>query len=144
MTRDVVDTNIAFSCVVRTESPVGEVLLHAPGQLRFYAPSLLVYELDRHRAKLKRASKLNDAELDIAWETIMDRIELIDDAGVSIAHREKARSMAAGVDEFDAPFIALALELDGLLWTGDYALIRGLRKKGFHQVITTVELAQMR
>lgn len=139
----VVDTNIAFSCVVRSNGAIGEVLLHDPGQLRFFAPALLLQEFTRHRAKLKRASKLADAQLDAAWAAIMDNIALIDDPAVSMANRQKGRDIAAGVDEFDAPFIALALELDALLWTGDYALIRGLRKKGFHQVITTVELANM-
>jgi predicted nucleic acid-binding protein len=140
----VVDTNIAFSCAVRSDSAIGEVLLHDPGQLRFYAPSYLLEEFTRHRAKLKRASKLTDEQLDAAWTAITDKIEFIDDPAVSFANREKARAVAADVDEFDAPFIALALELDALLWTGDYTLIRGVRNKGFHHVITTVELAHMR
>ncbi|MBK6343192.1 MAG: hypothetical protein IPF41_11545 [Flavobacteriales bacterium] len=50
----VVDTNIVFSCVVRSDSAIGEVLLHDPGQLRFYAPSLLEEEFTRYRIKLKR------------------------------------------------------------------------------------------
>ena len=104
----------------------------------------MLEEFTRHRAKLRRASKLTDEQLDTAWTAIMDKIELIDDPAVSLANREKGRAIAAGVDEFDAPFIALAVELDALLWTGDFTLIRGVRKKGFHQVITTVELAHMR
>lgn len=140
----VVDTNIVFSCVVRSTGAIGELLLHDPGQLRFYAPDLLNEELDRHRAKLRKASKLTNQQLDVAWAAVLDNIEFISDPGVSFAHREQARRIAAGVDEFDAPFIALTLELNGLLWTGDYALIRGLRKKGFHQVITTEELVHMR
>ncbi len=140
----VVDTNIVFSCLLRSDSRVGEVLLHDPGQLVFYAPALLLEELKRHRARLKRVSKLTDNELDTAWRSIMSRVTVIDDAAVSLAHRDQARHLTAGVDEFDIPFVALALELDALLWTGDLALIRGLRKKGFHQVISTVELAQMR
>ena len=140
----VVDTNIVFSCVVRSDSAIGEVLLHDPGQLRFYAPSLLEEEFTRYKTKLKRASKLDDEQLEAAWSAIRSNIKFISDAAVSLESRAKGLSFAAGTDEFDAPFIALAIELDGLLWTGDYALIRGARRKGFHQMVTTVELAQMR
>jgi predicted nucleic acid-binding protein len=35
------------------------------------------------------------------------------------------------VDPKDTPFVALTIELDGRLWTGDKALVRGLRAQGF-------------
>ena len=140
----VVDTDIAFSCFVRSDTLAAEILLHTPGQLLFFSPLLLTKELQRHRAKLKRASKLGDEALDTATKSLLARIVLMDDAAVSFANRDKALSIVTGVDEADAPFIALALELDALLWTGDHRLVRGLRRKGFHHVISTVELAHMR
>ena len=140
----VVDTDIAFSCFVRSDTLAAEILLHTPGQLLFFSPLLLTKELQRHRAKLKGASKLGDEALDTATKSLLARIVLMDDAAVSFANRDKALSIATGVDEADAPFIALALELDALLWTGDHRLVRGLRRKGFHHVISTVELAHMR
>jgi len=35
------------------------------------------------------------------------------------------------IDEKDFAYLALSLELDGRLWTGDKKLINGLRAKGF-------------
>jgi len=37
-------------------------------------------------------------------------------------------------------FVATALFIDGLLWTGDKKLIKGLRQKGYAKTITTAEL----
>jgi predicted nucleic acid-binding protein len=36
------------------------------------------------------------------------------------------------IDEKDSVFVALTLELDGLLWTSDKKLKNGLIKKGFN------------
>jgi predicted nucleic acid-binding protein len=35
-------------------------------------------------------------------------------------------------DEKDTPFVALTLEIEGVLWTKDEKLKVGLRKKGFN------------
>ncbi|WP_413176102.1 PIN domain-containing protein [Anabaena azotica] len=35
------------------------------------------------------------------------------------------------MDESDTPHVALTLELEGLLWTGDKKLKEGLIRKGF-------------
>jgi predicted nucleic acid-binding protein len=140
----VVDTNIVFSCLVRSSGNIGELLLRDPGSLLFYTPDLLEEELDRHRSKLRKAAKLTDFQLDTATAAILNRIELISEPAVSFMVRAKARSICESVDEFGAPFVALVIELNALLWTGDLALVRGLRKQGFNQVITTMELMHIR
>ena len=40
----------------------------------------------------------------------------------------------------DLPFVALTIYLDGLLWTGDKKLLKGLAVKGFEKTISTEEL----
>lgn len=140
----VVDTNIIFSCVVRSSGTIGELLLRDPGPVQFFAPALVKEELLRHRVKLRKVSKLTAEQLNASSAAILQRIKLISEPAVSFAHRRLAMSFVSDVDEFDAPFVALALELDGLLWTGDLALVRGLRRKGFNQVVTTTELELIR
>jgi predicted nucleic acid-binding protein len=43
----------------------------------------------------------------------------------------------------DLPFVALTVYLEGLLWTGDFKLLNGLRAKGFTNCITTEELIKL-
>jgi predicted nucleic acid-binding protein len=44
------------------------------------------------------------------------------------------------IDEDDTPFIALGIELNAKLWTGDKVLSKGLAKKGVDIIITTADL----
>jgi len=48
-----------------------------------------------------------------------------------------------GIDEDDTPFIALGIELNAKLWTGDKILSKGLAKKGVDLSITTEELKKL-
>jgi predicted nucleic acid-binding protein len=43
----------------------------------------------------------------------------------------EAWRLCGDVDENDTAYVALTLELDGRLWTGDKELEMGLRRKGF-------------
>ena len=45
----------------------------------------------------------------------------------------EAYELCKGVDEDDTPIIALAIELDGEVWTGDKVLVEGLKEKGFNR-----------
>lgn len=45
----------------------------------------------------------------------------------------KAYELCGGIDENDTPVVALALELNALLWTGDEKLKEGLKRKGFNR-----------
>ncbi len=45
-----------------------------------------------------------------------------------------AYQLCQDIDETDTPHIALTIELDGLLWTGDKKLKQGLERKGFVQL----------
>ncbi len=57
---------------------------------------------------------------------------------------KRAVELTKDVDEFDIPFIALAIELDTPLWTGDKKLIMGLKNKEIDWVFTTNIISEMR
>ena len=54
----------------------------------------------------------------------------------------QAEALTHTIDPDDTPFVALALHLDALLWTGDLRLHHGLQRQQFANAITTAELAQ--
>lgn len=47
---------------------------------------------------------------------------------------KKAYRLVKDVDEKDIIYVALTIEMNGLLWTGDKKLIKGLQKKGFNKI----------
>jgi len=51
--------------------------------------------------------------------------------------------LTTDIDEDDTPFIALAVELNAKLWTGDKVLVKGLAIKGANITITTTDLKKL-
>ena len=75
---------------------------------------------------------------------IFKKIDLINMEFIKETTWAKAIELTENVDEFDAPFVALALELDAPLWTGDKKLITGLGKKGIDWILSTDVISKIR
>lgn len=132
----VVDANIVFSCILNSGGTIGHLLLNN-SKVDFYAPDFLCTEIEKHRAKLLRLSKLKPADLDTSLRATFDAITFMSEAVVSEKHRKRAMALTNAVDEFDVVYVALALELDCALWTGDKRLREGLWRNGFQGVLST-------
>ena len=48
----VVDTNIAFSAILNTETKIGDLLMNSEGLLEFHACQYLRLEIHKHRERL--------------------------------------------------------------------------------------------
>lgn len=140
----VVDTNIIFSGILSPNGTISDLLLNSPNTFDFYAPSAIVDELKKHHKKLVKLSGISKDELDFLKRTVMKKIDLIDLEAIQQITWEKASELTKNVDEFDTPFVALSLELDSPLWTGDKKLIRGLEQKGIDWILNTEAIKQMR
>lgn len=105
-------------------------MLNSSDVFDFYTPAFLLEELENHRARLLKYTGYSVRDLDFLQLMIFKKIDLIDLESIRQSTFEISIEMTKDVDEFDAPFIALALELDSPLWTGDKKLIKGLVNKG--------------
>jgi predicted nucleic acid-binding protein len=140
----VVDTNIIFSGLLNPEGTISDLLLNSSGQLDFYSPNFILDELESHRKKLLKLSGFTERELDYLQLAIFKKVDLIDLESIKKSTFEEAQRLTADVDQFDFPFVALALELASPLWTGDKKLKNGLFKKGIDWVLTTENIAKIR
>lgn len=136
----VVDTNIVFSALISKGSLMAEIISNPVETHTFFAPELLIEELDRYSVKLKKASRLPQEDFSLLQNKLLQQIELISEALISDASWMYAFSLVKDIDEDDTPFVALTLELGATLWTGDKKLIEGLRQKSFDAVINTADL----
>ncbi len=125
----VVDTNILFSALLSSNSRFRELLLQSDE--RFFLCEFVLVEIFKRKEKIVRASQLTEDEIAEVYHLLLKRIELYKEDSIAPENRNSAYALCRDVDESDTPHIALTLELNGLLWTGDKKLKEGLKQKGF-------------
>jgi putative PIN family toxin of toxin-antitoxin system len=140
----VVDTNIVFSAILNSNGLIGELLFNSEQQFEFYSPEFIRDELGKYRQKLKALSKMSIEQVDISIQQILKNIELISSEAISEQHWSAAYVLASSIDEKDTPFIATALGIEAVFWTGDKKLINGLRAKEYDKIYSTAELFELR
>ena len=74
---------------------------------------------------------------------IIKQVDFINENIVERRFWLEADKLTAGVDGDDVAFVALALQKQGWLWTGDKPLATHLRNNGFEKVIPTAELSEL-
>lgn len=130
MARIVVDTNIIFSALVSGEqSTFAELLLRSDNE--FFACETTLVEIFKHKERILKFAKISDDDLARFYHSLLKRINLHKETLIALEHRNAAYDLCRDVDETDTPHVALALELEAVLWTGDKRLKEGLEKKGF-------------
>jgi predicted nucleic acid-binding protein len=125
----IIDTNILFSALLRSQSTFAQTILGS--EHSFYICESVIVELFKHKEKLVRLSHLTEEEIIRVLYTILRHVTISKEQLIEPSIREKAYGLCSDIDEADSPHVALALQLGGLLWTGDSKLKNGLRKKGF-------------
>ncbi len=138
MTKVVVDTNILFSSFLSKKSNIRKILLSK--RFSFFSCNSSIAELVILKDKILKYTTIENKELFYFLHQILKEIEFINERYISKESYYKAWQLCKDIDESDIPFIALAIELKALLWTGDKKLIEGLKRKEFNQIITTQKL----
>ncbi|WP_310991787.1 PIN domain-containing protein [Aequorivita marina] len=140
----VVDTNIIFSAILSPEGTISDLLLNSFETFDFYAPTFVLDELKTHQNKILQISGLSEDDLDFLKRILLKKVTLINVEAFQNKSWQKALELTSNVDEFDTPFIALCIELEAQLWTGDKKLIKGLGLKGIDWLFDTAKMKEIR
>jgi predicted nucleic acid-binding protein len=127
----IVDTNILFAALVSRHSRIREILVMEPS-MGFCCPRFVFSELFKHKERIVAAAELSEDDLLDTLNALFAHIHFVDESAIPIGDWLEARRLCAGIDEKDAPFVALAIYLNARLWTEDGELKNGLRAKGFN------------
>lgn len=130
----VLDTNIIFSALLNRRSSICDLLLDKT--LNFFVPKFLYIELFKYKEKIMRASRHDEDEVLELLYRILKKTYIYDEDIIDDDALKKAYELVKDIDEGDLIFVALAIELDGKLWSGDKKLIQGLKEKGFKDLFS--------
>ncbi|HYX09254.1 MAG TPA: PIN domain-containing protein [Bacteroidales bacterium] len=130
----VVDTNLIFSALIPKASKIRELLFDS--NLTFYAPNFLISEIYKHKEKLIKNSRLDDSEFYLYFNGIIENIQFVPIDFISLDSKQKAYDLCKDIDIKDTPFIALTIDLNLQIWTGDKKIKDGLKSKGFNEFFT--------
>lgn len=89
-------------------------------------------ELYKHKEKLTKLSKLSENDILNYLQMLVEHITFVGNETVCSENKGYAYTLCVEVDPKDTPFVALAIELNALLWTGDKRLKTHLLQKGFY------------
>lgn len=126
----VIDANRIFSELIAANHQLRRAFTSLP-KTRFICPKYVFVEIFKHKERIADASGLSEPELLSLLHSILERIEFIDEDSIRLGSWTEAWRLCRDVDENDTTYVALALDQDAELWTGDRVLEVGLRKKGF-------------
>lgn len=126
----IVDTNIFFSILLWKSKKFRDVLFSEP-ETTFYCCRFAIVELFKYKERLLKYTELEEDEFLEAYYSVLKRVSFYDEQTMSVESIQKANDLCKDVDEKDAPFVALTIELNGKLWTNDKELKDGLRDRGF-------------
>ena len=137
----IVDTNIVFSAILNSNSRIGKILLNSKEHFQFFTCNYLRTEIQRHRNKLLKLTKLSEGQLSEREDLITQHITFIDERLIPQYLLIKTEIQLKAIDPDDTVFVALTKHLEGKLWTGDLQLYNGLKAKRFKNIILTSELS---
>jgi predicted nucleic acid-binding protein len=141
--RIVIDTNIAFSSILNTNSKISKVILQPRSRINLYSTKQLLNEITEHWNKLKKISGYSDFQLHETVALITNKIKFISPDLIPTNLYKKAENITKNVDIDDTEFVALTDHIRGKLWTGDKELRKGLQKNKWNKLISTEELYQL-
>lgn len=90
-------------------------------------------EIFKHKERIVAASQLDEEEMLECLNELLFRVTFVEEGLIPIGTWMEGRRLCADVDLKDAPFVTLALHVNGLLWTADSSLEIGLRAKSFNR-----------
>lgn len=125
----IIDTNIIFSALLNRNSNFASILLL--GDYQFYISELVLVELFKYKDKIIKLSQLSQEDIISFYHILLRRINLYKEDLISERNLKLAYNLCKDIDVNDVIHVALTLELDGKLWTGDNKLKRGLISKDF-------------
>lgn len=122
---------------------IGTFLLKDLQDHEKYSCYMLYVELFEKKEKILKYTKIPEGEFLELLYIVLKRIDFINENQISKESWDQAIDLTKDIDIIYISFVALAIEMKGILWTGDKKLHQGLKEKGFERVANLEELRKL-
>lgn len=136
----IVDTNIIISACLDSNSDLYHLITSSFNKIDFVTPEFSLKEIITHQENICKKSRKNIAIFKTNLLATLNCITVLSDDELTESDIENAENFTRQIDIDDTIFIAFALALNSLLWTGDRKLLNGVKRNGFTNIISTKEL----
>ena len=137
----IVDTNIFYSALLSENSKAYKII-HQKSKIQLISTDFVLDEIKNHISEVALYLKISDRKVKIMFNQLTENMIIFESRDITRKNVLKAKEIVKDIDEDDAMFVALHLQKNHRIWTGDKALIRGLKAKGYDICITTDQLAE--
>ena len=127
----IIDFNILFSSMLSGKS-FYKVLFR---NNNFYTPDFIFIELQKYEYQIIENTKLEIDQLIAYSKFLFSYLKVFPNLVITLKSKQYAYDLCKDIDLKDITYLALSIELEIPLITRDELLFKGLRKKGYKNVI---------
>ena len=136
----IIDANILISGIINPYGQITKLIYFKPPEIDFVIPEYALEEIARYKLRICKETKTTSLQFEQIFDALLVNILRFSTDSISQSDIQAAEKLVLSIDAKDVWYVAFAISLDALLWTGDLKLYRGLRRKDFNQIIITKEM----
>jgi predicted nucleic acid-binding protein len=138
-----VDANIVISALINSAGQEFNILATGNQKIEFISPSFIIEELVKKAEKIADLTQNSVSDIKKQLQLLTETFLLVNEKDISDQAIARAKNLIRGLDINDYLYLAVTIYFDSLLWTGDLKLSRGLKRKGYRNIITTRDLKEI-
>ncbi len=126
----VIDANVLMSMLISGKA-IYRTLLK---DYNFFSSDFAFVEIEKYQGMIQEKAKLDEDSFQQFSYLVFSQVHFMPAYVIKTESKQKALLLVNDIDVKDAPYVALALQLNLTLLTRDLPLYKGLRKKGLQKV----------
>jgi predicted nucleic acid-binding protein len=138
LSRFITDANVIFNCLLSGR----DQYLRIVTENKFYLPDFALTEIQFYQELILEKSPMTGQKLRDYTLQLFEKLIVVPNFLISTHHFYQAFVLCKDIDEKDTVYVALSIEFGYPLLTKDEELAKGLRKKGFTNVLLLREFLE--